>query len=114
MGVACHGYVCIWKWSVFAAPYTLSGWAVCDTIGALDSPLLGCSDNSLFHIHVVPVLLPGLACSIRLGHDCTRLSLSHRFQSTPAPADQVVTPRWKCGSDHRSRVHSATVDLPFA
>src|SRR5438105_13514080 len=81
-------------------------------MGALASPLLGCSGHSLFHFHEL-LLFSGMACSIRLALDRTSLSLSHCFQSTPAPAGQVVHLRWNCGSDHHSRVTSATVHLPF-
>src|SRR5947208_3206003 len=112
MGVDCHGYVCIWNWHVCAGPFTLC-WAVCYTMGALASPLLGCSGHSLFHFHEL-LLFSGMACSIRLALDRTSLSPSHGFQSTPAPADQVVHLRWMSGSDHCSRINSATVHLPIA
>src|SRR6266487_3663029 len=83
-------------------------------MGALASPLLACSGNSLFHFHVLVVLSSGIACSISLALHRTSLSLSHCCQSTPAPADQVGDLRCMCGSDHRSRVICATVYLPFA
>src|SRR5258708_6518117 len=81
---------------------------------ALASPLLACSGNSLFHFHERSLLYSGMACSIRLALHRTSLSLSHCCQSSPAPADQVVTLRYMCGSDHRSRVNRTTVSLPFA
>src|SRR5215468_4498951 len=83
-------------------------------MGALASSLLACSGIYLFHVHVLGLLSTGMACSIRLAHDRTSLSLSHCCQSTPAPADQVVILRCKCGSAHRTRIISATVYLPFA
>src|SRR6266516_103505 len=82
-------------------------------MGALASPLLGCRGICLFHVHVLVLLSFGLACSIRLALHRTSLSLSHGCQSTAAPADQVVTLRWKCCSAHRRRINRATVDLPF-
>src|SRR5213596_2019662 len=82
-------------------------------MGALASPLLGCSGNSLFHFHELP-LFSGMACGIRLALDRTSLSPSHGCQSTPAPAGQVVHLRWMCGSYHHSRINSATIDLPIA
>src|SRR5205085_7476257 len=83
-------------------------------MGALASPLLACSGLCLFHVHVLGLLYAGLACSIRLAHHRTSLSLSHCCQSTSAPADQVVILRCKCGSHHRSRINRATVDLSCA
>src|SRR5215469_2990102 len=82
-------------------------------MGALASPLLGCSGTCLFPFHVFDLLSSGLVCSISLARDRTILSLSHCFQSTAASADQVGILRWSCGSDHHRRRKSATVHLPF-
>src|SRR6266705_2981811 len=79
---------------------------------ALASPLLACSGIALFH-HAHG-LFSGMVCSVSLARDRTSLSLSHCFQSTPAPAGQVVTLRWMCGRYHHSRVNCATVYLPCA
>src|SRR5947209_11592350 len=79
---------------------------------ALAAPLLACSGIALFH-HAHG-LFSGMVCSVSLARDRTSLSLSHCFQSTPAPAGQVAPLRWKCGSDHHSRVNSVKVSLPFA
>src|SRR6266852_836975 len=83
-------------------------------MGALAAPLLGYSGTCLFHFHVRVLLSSGMVCCISLVRDRTILSLSHCCQSTPAPADQVVILRWKCGRYLRSRINSATVYLPFA
>ena len=83
-------------------------------MGALAAPLLACSGSGLFRVHVLPGLYAGMAWGIRLALHRTSLSLSHGCQSTAAPADQVVTLRWKCGHDHRRRVNRATVPLPTA
>src|SRR5690242_6184229 len=77
---------------------------------ALASPVLACSAIGLFH---PPGLYTGMACGISFALDRTSLSPSHYRQSTPAPAGQVVTLRWKCGSDRHSRVNGAPVSLPF-
>src|SRR6266571_4424400 len=79
---------------------------------ALASPLLACSGIALFHY--AHGLFSGMVCSVSLARDRTSLSLSHCFQSTPAPAGQVAPLRWMCGNDHPSRDSSATADLPFA
>src|SRR6266487_6103768 len=55
-----------------------------------------------------------MACSISLARDRTSLSLSHCFQSTPAPADQVDSRRYLCGNYNYNRINSATVPLSFA
>jgi hypothetical protein len=54
-----------------------------------------------------------LVCCISLAGDRTSLPPSLYSRSTPAPAGQVVTLQWMCGSDHHSRDTSATVSLPF-
>src|SRR6266480_1147725 len=78
----------------------------------LASALLACCCMALFfHAHV---LFSGLVWSVGLARDRTSLSLSHCFQSTPAPAGQVAPLRWMCGNYHHSRDSSATADLPFA
>src|SRR5215469_7100796 len=82
-------------------------------MGALASSLLGGRGHSLFHFHEHR-LFPGLVCDIRLAPDRTSLLSSQGFQSTPAPAEQVVHLRRMCGSAHLRRNISAIVDLPIA
>src|SRR5260370_32662404 len=79
---------------------------------ALASALLACSGIALFH-HAHG-LFSGMVCSVSLARDRTSLSLSHCYQSTPAPAGQVAPLRWMCGNYHHSRDSSATAALPFA
>src|SRR5437763_13742926 len=82
-------------------------------MGALASPLLGCSGHSLFHFHEL-LLFSGMACSIRIALDRSSLSPSHGFQSAPAPAGPVVHLRWGGGRDHHCRTNRPTAALPFA
>jgi len=49
MASASHRHKCIRIWSVFPGLLTLSQWAVCTTMDALASPLLGCIGDGLSH-----------------------------------------------------------------